>query len=85
MQIQEPYIQVVPEERKRKSGIILAGTDEKDITKNDIVVVNTYKDCKICKKDDKLILGFVANSTIYELEDGEKIHFINENDIIAVY
>ena len=82
MIIKEPYIQIKSIERKNKSGIILS--EEKELSKNDVVVVKTYKGCESCKKDDKIILSDTT-SFGYEIKPDDTVQFIDENNIIAVY
>ena len=78
----EPYIHVKLVERKRKSGIIIASDTNKDY--NDIEVVDTYKDCKTCKKGDKIILDPSTGTIRYEVDNIKSI-FVDESGIVAIY
>ena len=68
-------------ERKKKSGIIIAGSD--DTSKKDCKVVMPYEGCEICKAGDELILNPGGYNIQAELKDG-KAFFIDEKDIVAI-
>ena len=81
--INSPYIQVELLERKSISGIIIA-QDTNSKKGNDVVVKDTYKDCKDYKKGDKIVVEASASFATYQINT-TKYLFIDESAIVATY